>query len=198
MKRLVIGISGASCSGKSWLARQLYNISPTNVCIFELDRYYKTMDYVKNLEFQHDNPNAIDYERAIGDFEKLMNGKEICSPIYDYKIHKVIGQNVSNPAHVLIVEGLFAFVDERFRNLMDFRIWVESQDVIKFKRRINRDVTERGDNPSDAKKRYEENVVPAFSKYIKQYKKYADFVYNNDNKSNASVFQSLVINQLNN
>lgn len=181
MGRFVIGISGASCSGKSWLAQQIHHIAPTKVCIFEMDKYYKEFDYVKNIEFQYDNPNAIDYDRALADCRRLLNGNTINSPIYDYTIHEVVGWSISTPAPVLIIEGLFAFVDERFRNLMDVKIWVEAKDKVRYERRISRDITERGDNPTDAQRRYEQDVVPAFYKYIKQYISYADFILENNN-----------------
>ena len=173
--------SGASCSGKSWLAHRIYNINPSNICIFELDKYYKDIDDVKNLKFQHDNPDALDYDKALGDFKKLMNGEDITIPIYDYESHKINGWTTCSPTPMLIIEGLFAFIDERFRNLMDCKIWVEAKDTIRYDRRINRDITERGDNPANAKHRYEHDVIPAYNKFISKNRNYANIVYVNNN-----------------
>lgn len=196
-KRIVIGISGASCSGKSWLARQIYNISPSNIVIFELDKYYKDIEYVKNLEFQHDNPDAIDYDRAFNDFKKLMNGEDISIPVYDYESHKICGWNTCSPTPVLIIEGLFAFADEKFRNMMDCKIWIEAMDSIKYERRINRDIKERGDNIVNAKRRYEHDVMPAYNKFVLKYKEYANLVYvnnylNGPNKSSCNLINILI------
>lgn len=196
-RRIVIGISGASCSGKSWLARQIYNTSPSNICIFELDKYYKDIEYVENLEFQHDNPDAIDYDRAFADFKKLMNGEDVSVPVYDYESHKVMGWNTCLSAPVLIIEGLFAFTDERFRDLMDCKIWVEAQDSIRYERRINRDVRERGDNLTDAKRRYEQDAIPAYTKYVKQYSEYANLIYINNNPLDNHEFRNRLIGILN-
>lgn len=191
-KQFVIGISGASCSGKSWLAHQIYNINPSSFCIFELDKYYKDIEYVKKLRFQHDNPDAIDYDRAFADFKKLINGEKISIPVYDYESHKVCGWSTCLPAPVLIIEGLFAFANERFRNLMDCKIWVEAKETIRYERRINRDTTERGDNIVDAKHRYEHDVMPAYNKFVSKYKEYADLVYINNNL-NDYLYKSIEI-----
>lgn len=189
-QQIVIGISGASCSGKSWLARQIYNISPSKICIFEMDRYYKDIDYVKSLEFQHDNPDAIDYNKAFDDFKKLMYGEEISIPIYDYESHKANGWNTYSPTPVLIVEGLFAFADEKFRDVMDCKIWVEAKDSIRYERRMDRDIKERGATIANAKYRYEHNVMPAYSQFVKKYKEYANLLYIN-NKFNTFLYKSI-------
>lgn len=178
-KTTIMGISGGSCSGKSWVAKKIQSLFPDDVCLLGLDGYYKDFDYVKQLEFQHDNPSAIDYDLVLEDIERLCTGKDVRTPIYDYKTHQITGYKTCIPKRVIIVEGLFAFHDKRIRNKMNLRMWIDANEEIKLKRRITRDVKDRGDTIEDANKRYSEHVLPAYKKYIEPYKEYADFCLEN-------------------
>ena len=170
----IIGISGASCTGKSWIAQKIQSLFPNDVCLFELDKYYKGWDYVEQLEFQHDNPSALDYDKVLKDIEDLCHNKVIQQPIYNYQTHQVVDYKICFPKKVIIIEGLFAFSDKRIRAKMDFKIWVEADERIKYERRVKRDVMKRGDTIIGVKERYSKYVLPAFKKYIEINKQYAD------------------------
>lgn len=178
--KLTIGISGASGSGKTWFAKKIKNIQPNLVSIFTLDNYYKDVDYIRTLEYQHDNPHAVNYDKAFEDLDSLLNGNDIKMPIYDYNTHKIVDEKICTPTSLIICDGIFLFCNEKIRNRMDLKIWIETEENIRLERRINRDIKERGDNVEEVRKRYYRDVEPAYIKYIVQYKKYADLIYLNN------------------
>ena len=85
---LIIGISGASGSGKSYISKKIVDAFPNYCCAFGLDSYYKAPDFVTNLKYQHDNPDSIDYQKALEDLESLIQQNELKFPVYDYQTHK--------------------------------------------------------------------------------------------------------------
>lgn len=175
----VIGICGATGSGKSWFASKLKNALGRDACIFTLDSYYKNVEYINTLEYRHDNPNAINYDKAYNDLSVLLSGNELNMPVYDYGSHKVVSEVIYTLTPVIIVEGLFAFSDERIRSIMNMRIWIEAHKDIRLERRIKRDIEERGDNIEDAMSRYKNDAEPAFEKIIHLGKSFSDFIYQN-------------------
>ncbi len=180
----VIGISGASGSGKTWFANQLKNELYDSSCIFTLDSYYKNVDYVNCLEYRHDNPSAIDYDKAFKDLSILLRGKILKLPKYDYDTHEVISETIIKPTPVIIIEGLFAFSNKRFFDVMDLKVWIEAHEDIRFNRRISRDIDERGDNYEDVISRYKNDVEPAYYKYTKKGIEFADCIFLNSTNNN--------------
>lgn len=177
-KPFVIGISGASCSGKTWLANIIKNKRPDITTIFTLDCYYKNASFVNTLNFRHDNPNAIDYTLALTDLKNLINGLPANIPLYDYATHSVNGHKIQYATPIIIVEGLFVFYNEELRSLIDLKIWIESNDDTLLERRIKRDIAERGDDYTEALDRYVKDVKPAYRKYIQPCKIYSDIIVN--------------------
>ena len=178
----VIGISGASCSGKTWLANIIKRKKPEIITIFSLDNYYKNISFVNSLEFRHDNPESIDYASALKDLKNLTNGIDTNIPEYDYETHAVTGHKLVRPTPITIIEGLFVFYNEKLRNLLDLKIWVECDKDTLLSRRIQRDIKERGDNYNEAFKRYTIYVIPAYNKYIEPYKIFSDIIVNSYGK----------------
>lgn len=175
----VIGISGASGSGKTWFAKKLSKELVVSSCIFTLDSYYKDVNYVNSIKYRHDNPSAVDFDRAYTDLQTLVNGNVLRLPVYDYDTHNVVSEKVIEPTTVIIVEGLFAFICERILGFMDFKIWIEANEIICYQRRISRDIMERGDSYDEVKLRYEQDVLPAYKEFIQNRKEKADCIFPN-------------------
>jgi uridine kinase len=196
---IIIGISGASCSGKSWLAKKIKEVRPDDIGIFNLDSYYKDVAYVNQLDCRHDNPESVDYDLVLEDLELLLSGKEIRLPVYDYETHKVVGESICMPTPILIIEGLFVFTDKRLLDKMDLKIWVDADETLRYKRRLNRDLINRGDNIEEINTRYQSDVKPAFEKYIKPYKQYAQIIYLNNltKKEDISSLTKIILSFLN-
>lgn len=180
IKPYIIGISGASCSGKTWLATKIRNKRPDVISIIALDNYYKDISFVNSLEYRHDNPNAIDYTNVISDIEKLIGGNSINVPKYDYDLHSTIGTSLIEPTPIIIIEGLFTYFNPRLRELIDFKIWIDVEEKIILERRLKRDIEERGDNYDSAMIRYEQDTKPAYYKYIEPLKILADIKFKID------------------
>ena len=180
----VIGIAGAVGSGKSWFAEKLKNALSVPVCIFTLDAYSKDASFVNGLEYHYDNPMAIDYDKAYDDFSKLKQGRPVKLPVYDYAIHGVVSEMKYNSPIVIIIEGLYAFYDKRFLEAMDFKLWIEADEKTCMERRIQRDVTERGETLEESLSRHEKDSVPAFIKYYCKEKFLSDCMYYNDKLNN--------------
>ncbi len=185
-KSFVIGVSGATGSGKSWFAKQVKDLASDSIGVFTLDSYYKNNNYVNCLKYRHDNPDAINYDFAIVDLQNIINGHSIRVPQYDYETHKVIKYDIKEPMPIIIVEGLFAFSDERLRHLMDFLVWIEADYDVRLQRRINRDINERGDTIDSATERFTCDAEPAFQEIISINKQYADCVIFNNGNNHVS------------
>lgn len=178
-KPFIIGISGACGSGKTWFARKLQTELVGSVCIFTLDSYSKNEEFVNSLEYRYDNPQAIDYDKAYGDLLKLLQGIPIALPIYDYTTHSTISEmRIASPA-TIIIEGIYAFHDNRFLDLMNFKVWIEADEHARIKKRIERDVKERGETYEEALFRHFNDSEPAYKKFYIIDREKADCIYLN-------------------
>ena len=185
VESIVIGISGGSCSGKTWLSRQFEQYCPKSVCIFDLDGYYMDQDCVSRLEYTHDNPMSINFDDALTDLTRLKAGREVEIPIYNFESHQQEGVRICKPASIIIVEGVFTFSREPFYRNFDFKVWVEADDVIRYQRRLKRDVRERGRDSLEVTQRYEQNVRPGYEKFIYPTRRIADITIHNNNQLNT-------------
>jgi uridine kinase len=180
-----IGITGGSGSGKSYLIDALRGrFSDEEVAILSQDNYYrKRAEQVRDREGiqNFDLPGSFVMDDFIRDFEALLAGKTVTREEYTYNNEDVTpGTVVIHPAPVLLVEGLFVLTTDRIREALDMKIFVEASDVVKVKRRIVRDRSERNYPLEDVLYRYEHHVLPAYQQYIAPYKNAADVVINNN------------------
>lgn len=182
-KSFVIGIAGAVGSGKSWFRKRLIESFSEPVCAFTLDSYSLDNAFVSKLEFGYDNPQAIDFDKAYSDLVILMNGGTVDFPIYDYKSHKMISKKTYTRPPVIIIEGLYAFYEKRFLDKMNVKIWIETDENIRFERRIHRDITERGDTCEESIARHINDTEPAYQKFYKNGRKLADCIFLNNEKT---------------
>jgi len=180
----LIGITGGSGSGKTRLLNDLLqNFSPNELSSLSLDNYYQPRDSQQKDEngvTNFDRLEAIDLNAFKKDILSLKSGKPIIREEYTFNnpdaSHNVIK---TNPASVIIVEGLFILHHNIISDLLDFKIFVDAPDHIKLKRRILRDNVERGYDLNDVLYRFENHVMPAYRKYIAPYKAHTDLVINN-------------------
>lgn len=176
----VLGISGASGSGKSCLALAVARLHPASVALFDLDGYYREASEVRGLELGHDNPAAIDFDEVLRDVERLRAGEAVQIPLYNFERHRREGTRLCQPARVLVVEGIFAFADPRLRACLDLKVWVEAGEVCRLERRLERDTRERGRDVGEVLQRYRSEVVPGFCRFIAPLRGFADLIFEND------------------
>jgi uridine kinase len=184
-KSIVIGISGGSCSGKSWLSLQFQELCPVPVSVFGLDGYYKNIDDVIKIEHTHDNPGSIDFDHALFDLAQLKAGQAVKIPEYDFKSQQRKASRLCMPASIILVEGVFSFSKPRFLQEFDFKVWIEADDVTRYQRRLSRDVIERGRDPLEVQQRYDQNVRPGYEKFIYPNRRVADITIHNDINSGS-------------
>ena len=178
---LVIGIAGGSGSGKTTVAQSiLQRVGPDRISFLQHDAYYKDLSGLppaQRAEVNFDHPNSLETELLIKHITQLRNGQPVSVPIYDFSNHsrteKVF---VVQPRGVILVEGILIFTEPDLRNLFDVKIFVDTDSDIRFIRRLQRDITERGRTTDSVIKQYLATVRPMHLEFVEQSKKYADVI----------------------
>ena len=147
-KCLVIGIAGGSGSGKTTLMKNIIQTFGPAITVISHDNYYKRHDemtYEERCLLNYDEPAAFDTDLMVQQLEQLRSGQEILCPVYDFTVHNRSEQTLCiKPERVIVVEGILIFENEALRNLMDIKIYVDTDADIRICRRIKRDVNKRG------------------------------------------------------
>jgi uridine kinase len=177
---VVIGVSGGSASGKTTVANRLKEACRDSVELLSQDFYYlpfSHMSFVERTRQNYDHPNAFDTERLIHDIDCLKKGTAIDRPVYSYKEYTRLPETVKvNPAKVIIVEGFMIFENAKLRELMDIKVFVDTDADERLIRRIVRDVNERDRTLESVIAQYINTVKPMHEQFVEPYKKYADII----------------------
>lgn len=178
---ILIGIAGGTGSGKSTVARAIFESLPEkNIAIIQQDAYYKdqsTLSFEERVKTNYDHPLAFDNELLIDHLKALLDGNAIEQPQYDFSIHNRIKETISvEPKDIIILEGIMILEDRRLRELMDIKIFVDTDADVRIIRRIVRDIEERGRTLDAVIKQYLTTVKPAHDQFIEPMKKYADLI----------------------
>jgi len=172
---LVIGVAGASCSGKTTLAEALGHT--LGAPVLKLDDYYRPLchiSYEERCEINFDDPDTIDHELLVEHVRSLALGQAVDTPQYDFTRHtRFVESRSIAPSPVLIVEGLFTFCYAPMVDLCAVRIFVEAPDDVCLQRRLDRDVAERGRTPGEVISRFHGHVWPMYMKHIEPTRQYA-------------------------
>ena len=179
-KILVIGIAGGTGSGKTTLMKRLVEQFGDVVSVLSHDNYYRRLDHLafeERCKVNYDEPNALETELMCQHLQQLREGKGIDCPVYDFSQHNRSDDTVHiEPRQVIIVEGILIFENEQLRDLMDIRIFVDTDADIRLCRRIKRDVNKRGRSMESVIEQYQTTVKPMHDKYVEPSKKYAHIV----------------------
>ena len=177
---LVIGIAGGTGSGKTTLMNNIMERFGDVVTVLSHDNYYKRHDelpYEERCKLNYDEPAAFDTSLMVYHLDQLRHGYEIDCPVYDFTVHNRSDRTIHLvPKKVIIVEGILIFENEPLRDLMDIRIFVDTDSDIRLCRRIKRDVNKRGRTLESVLKQYQETVKPMHEKYVEPSKRYANIV----------------------
>lgn len=177
---MIIGIAGGTGSGKTTLTLRLKERFGDDVSILYHDNYYKShsdMPYEARTKLNYDHPDAFDTPRMIADLEALRRGEAIQSPTYDYTIHDRARETVEvRPTKVVVVEGILIFENRTLRDLMDIKIFVDTDADVRILRRITRDVKERGRSLDSVISQYLTTVKPMHEQFVQPSRQYADLV----------------------
>lgn len=178
---VVIGISGGSGSGKTTVAeRLLERIGEEHTLLVKQDYYYKENSHLSLEErsnLNYDCPSAFDTDLLVEQIDQLIQGQAIDQPRYDYTVHNRKSERIRiRPRNVVLIEGILILDDERLRDLMDIKVFVDADPDIRLIRRVLRDTKERGRSLDSIAEQYLETVRPMYEKYIHPTKKYADII----------------------
>ena len=179
-KILVIGIAGGTGSGKTTLMDNLIAKFKGDVTILSHDNYYKRHDeltYEQRCLLNYDEPAALETDLMARHLELLRQGQTIDCPVYDFTVHNRSDKTIPIvPKKVIIVEGILIFENQPLRDLMDIRIFVDTDADVRLCRRIKRDVQQRGRTLESVLTQYQDTVKPMHEMYVEPSKKYANII----------------------
>ena len=177
---LLIGIAGGSGSGKTTLAKNIATEFGDSVATITHDSYYRAQDHLtfeERCQTNYDHPDAFETELLIQHLEDLKAGKSIEVPIYDYIDHNRSKESrLVESRPVVIVEGILIYADKRIADLMDMKIYVDTEADIRLLRRIHRDVENRGRTLSSVLSQYQNTVKPMHDAFVEPTKRLADLI----------------------
>lgn len=177
---LVIGIAGGTGSGKTTLMKRIVERYADQVTVLSHDNYYKRHDdlsYEQRCLLNYDEPDALETDLMAAHLDCLRHGEAIDCPVYDFTLHNRSQETVHIvPKKVIIVEGILIFENKALRDLMDIRIFVDTDADIRLCRRIKRDVNKRGRTLESVLSQYQNTVKPMHDLYVEPSKKFASII----------------------
>jgi uridine kinase len=181
MSPITIGVAGGSGSGKTTVARRvLERVGFERIAYVPQDAYYVDLAGAppeKHAAFNFDHPDAFDNDLLIAQLRELQAGRPIEMPVYDFKTDSRKAETLHvDPQPVILLEGILIFADARLRALMDVKIYVDTDADMRFIRRLQRDITERGRSPQSVINQYLATVRPMHLEFVEPSKRYADVI----------------------
>ena len=178
---LVIGIAGGSGSGKTTVAQEILNrVGPDRIAFLQHDSYYKDLTGLpptQRAEVNFDHPNSLETELLIQHVIDLKGGRAVQVPIYNFSTHSRTTETFAVAPHrVILVEGILIFVERALRDLFDVKLFVDTDADIRFIRRLQRDLSERGRTTESVIKQYQLTVRPMHLEFVEPSKRYADVI----------------------
>lgn len=178
---LILGIAGGSGSGKTTVAQEILNrVGPERIAYLPHDAYYKDLSGLppaQKADVNFDHPNSLETELLAHHIMQLKDGKPVKLPVYDFSIHSRTEKTIPiTPHRVIVVEGILIFAEPELRPLFDLKIFVDTDSDLRFIRRLQRDITERGRTPESVIKQYLKTVRPMHLEFVEPSKRYADVI----------------------
>ncbi|OSI23158.1 uridine kinase [Neisseria dumasiana] len=191
-KPIIIGVAGGSGSGKTTVSQAIYReFSGSPITIIEQDYYYKNQPELpieERKKQNYDHPSAYDNDLLLNHINLLLARKAVDIPQYDYTNYMRHSETkYQEPVDVIIIEGILALYDERIRNLMDIKLFVDTDADLRFIRRMLRDIQERGRSVESVVKQYTEQVRPMHNQFVEPTKRHAHIIIPCDEQNNVAI-----------
>ena len=181
MKPLVIGVAGGSGSGKTTVVREIIrNIGRSHVTVIHHDSYYrdvKELPFEERVKINYDHPDSLETSLLIRHLNQLNGGQSVEVPVYDFTNHlRADDTERMDPRKVIIVDGLLILWDRELRDMMDIKVFVDTDADLRFIRRLSRDIQERGRSAESVIEQYITTVRPMHLEFVEPSKRYADII----------------------
>lgn len=189
-KSIIIGIAGASGSGKTTFTKKLIStLCKDKVTLISQDAYYKDLNHLsfqEKSEQNFDHPDSLDFDLLKKHLLELQKGSNISLPVYDFNTHSRLSiSKAISPSKIIIVEGTLVMSQEQLLNLYNYKIYVDLDQNICLERRIERDIAERGRTKENILEQYEQTVKPMFDEFILPCKNKADLIIPGENNNDS-------------
>ncbi len=179
-QRIILGIAGGTGSGKTTLAKGIKKALGEDAVLLCHDFYYNKnadMPYEERCLLNYDHPGSLETELMIEHLNELKDGRAIQRPVYSFVTHTRLDETIEvKPAKVIIIEGILLFENPELRNIMDIKVYVDTDSDIRLARRIERDVNERGRSLNSVLEQYINKVKPMHEQFVGPSRKYADVI----------------------
>lgn len=190
-KKWVVGVAGGSASGKTTIVNKIRECFGDDILVISHDSYYKAhneMPYEQRCHLNYDHPDAFESERMAEDVRTLLKGKAIDLPVYDYTIHNRAEETVHvEPKEIIIIEGILILENKELRDLMDVKVYVDTDADERLMRRIKRDTQERARSVDSILEQYATTVKPMHEEFIEPSKRYADVIIPRGGENTAGI-----------
>jgi len=178
---VVIGVAGGSGSGKTTVvSRIVESLGDAHVTVLEHDRYYrdrKDLRLEERAALNYDHPDALETDLLVEHVRALRSGRSVDAPVYDFTLHaRRAVTETALPRQAVILEGILIFTDAALRDLMDVKVFVDTDADTRFIRRLRRDVAERGRTMDSVIEQYQSTVKPMHLEFVEPSKRYADII----------------------
>ncbi|MEX0826730.1 MAG: uridine kinase [Acidimicrobiia bacterium] len=178
---LIIGIAGGSGSGKTTIAESIVgSIGEDSVTLIQHDAYYRDLTHLpleERAKVNYDHPDSLETDLLVGHLKSLLEGNAIQRPVYDFTVHNRALETVAvEPKPVVVVEGIVVLYEPDLRDLMDLKVYVDTDADLRIVRRLARDINERGRTFESVRAQYLETVRPMHLQFVEPSKRYADIV----------------------
>ncbi|HSM57227.1 MAG TPA: uridine kinase [Candidatus Sulfomarinibacteraceae bacterium] len=178
---VVFGVAGGTASGKTTVANTILDaVGASQVAYLAHDAYYKDMDHLpfeERSRLNYDHPDSLETDLMVSHVEQLLRGEPVQVPIYDFTRHRRTERTVlAEPSPIILVEGILVFTHTRLRELMDIKVYVDTDADVRLIRRVVRDMEERGRSLDAIIKQYLETVRPMHLEFVEPSKRYADII----------------------
>lgn len=191
-KTILVGIAGASASGKSLLAETLVEeLQSEHLCVISEDSYYRDQSHMKmeeRVRTNYDHPESMDHDLMLQHMQRLKEGQGVEVPLYDYTEHNRKSETRRiEPARVVIIEGILLFTNPQIRDAFDLRFFMDTPLDICLIRRLKRDILSRGRDVDSVIKQYLETVRPMYMQFIEPSRQHADLIIPHGGKNRIAI-----------
>ncbi|TVP78194.1 MAG: uridine kinase [Gemmatimonadales bacterium] len=189
---VVVGVAGGSGSGKTTVVRAiLEQLRPDRVGVIHHDAYYRSFAHLPEdtrAAINFDHPEALETELLVAHVQSLLNGEAVDVPVYDFRTHARTDRTLRvRPTDVLIVDGILVLAEPDLRELMDIRIFVDTDSDIRFIRRLVRDMGERGRSLESVVTQYQDTVRPMHLEFVEPSRRWADVIIPEGGKNRVAI-----------